>query len=45
VAMVVGLGGMAYLLRTAPGERLRLRTRRPVPREEEAPAPEEEPAT
>ena len=45
VAMVVGLGGMAYLLRTAPGERLRLRTRRPVPREEEAPAAEEEPAT
>ncbi len=45
VAMVVGLGGVVYLLRTAPGERLRLRTRRPVPRGEETPAPEEEPAT
>jgi len=45
VAMVVGIGGIFYLLRTAPGERFRLRTRRPVPRGEEKPAPEEEPAT
>jgi len=43
VAMVIGLGGMAYLLRTAP----RGRTGRESPRtivSEEAPAPEEEPA-
>jgi len=44
-AMVVGLAGMAYLLRTPPRGTGRGRGRRPVPREQETPAPEGEPAT
>ena len=44
-AMVIGLGGMIYLLRTAPRERLGRAERRRLRREAEAPAPEEEPAT
>lgn len=44
-AMVVGLGGMIYLLRN-PGEEGTARAeRRRMLREQEAPAPEEEPAT
>ena len=44
-AMVVGLGGMIYLLRN-PGEEGTARAeRRRMLRAEEAPAPEEEPAT
>lgn len=44
VAMVVGLAGMAYLLRTAPGEALFRRGPKTRATEEKAPAPEEEPA-
>jgi len=51
-SMVIGLGGIVYLLRTPPREgvgraeqrRLRREEQAPAP-EEEAPAPEEEPAT
>ncbi len=44
-AMVVGLAGMAYLLRTPPRGTGRRTGRRRIPREEERPAPEGEPAT
>jgi len=44
-AMVIGLGGMAYLLRTAPREGAGRAQRRRLRREEQTPAPEEEPAT
>src|SRR5437867_5021517 len=45
VAMVVGLAGMAYLLRTPPRGEGRRGGRRMVPREQATAAPEGEPAT
>jgi phosphatidylglycerol:prolipoprotein diacylglycerol transferase len=45
VAMVVGLAGMAYLLRTPPRGEGRRGGHRMVPREQAAAAPEGEPAT
>jgi phosphatidylglycerol---prolipoprotein diacylglyceryl transferase len=45
VAMVVGLAGMAYLLRTPPRGEGQRGGRRMVPREQAAAAPEGEPAT
>ena len=45
VAMVVGLAGMAYLLRTPPRGEGRRGGRRMIPREQAAAAPEGEPAT
>ena len=44
-SMVIGLGGIVYLLRTPPREGVGRAERRRLRREEEAPAPEEEPAT
>lgn len=44
-SMVIGLAGIVYLLRTPPQEEVGRAQRRRMLREDEAPAPEEEPAT
>jgi phosphatidylglycerol---prolipoprotein diacylglyceryl transferase len=44
-SMVIGLGGIIYLLRTPPREGVGRAEQRRLRREEQTPAPEEEPAT